>query len=135
MAALPWKEDYRINISVIDEQHREIAVLAGRLHDALKDEKPSDDVYEALGEMIAFTRLHFATEEELMRKYRYPDYAAHRASHREILAQLQGLATHLPGRVFVRFGADHDPADDWVTSHLLEHDVSLGRFLSSRGVL
>jgi hemerythrin len=121
-------------VAKIDDQHRTLAELAGRLHEALGSQQPVKQVLAALNELTSYTRMHFATEEDLMVEYGYPDYAAHRAAHREVLTQLQALSAHLRERISVRFDARGDIDDDWVTRHLLERDVELGRFLNSRGV-
>jgi hemerythrin len=134
VTALPWKDEYRVNVSVIDDQHRKLAELARRLHDALEQGRPAGEIFLALNELIAFTRRHFATEEELMVKYRYPDLAAHRAAHRELLARLQALAGFLRDRVSVGFAEKGDIGNDWVTRHLLERDLKLGRYLNAKGV-
>jgi len=134
MAALPWSEEYRVNVAVIDEQHRRLAELVSRLHETLDSRSPGDDVFAVLNELIGFTRLHFATEEELMLKYDYPQYAAHRAAHKALLGRLQALLTSLRDRLPVGFQPGNDINDDWVTKHLLESDVQLGKFLNEKGV-
>jgi hemerythrin len=134
MAALPWKDEYCVNVSVIDEQHRRLAELVNRLHEAFECDKTGENVFIALNELIGFTRLHFATEEELMLKYEYPDYAAHRMAHKTLLSGLQSLLTTLRDRSPFGFVGGNDINDDWVTKHLLESDVALGNFLNNKGV-
>jgi hemerythrin-like metal-binding protein len=134
MAALPWKDEYNINVAVIDKQHRRLADLVSQLHQALRSDPSAAASRERLHELIGFARLHFATEEELMLKYEYPDYRAHLAEHKLLLAQLQTLAAAIDENSGVGFRSDADIADDWVSKHLLERDMELGRFLNDCGV-
>ena len=134
MAALPWRDDYNINVAVIDKQHRRLADLVNQLHEALQSDLSAAASRERLHELIAFARLHFATEEELMLKYEYPGYAAHLAEHKLLLAQLQTLAAAIDDNSNVGFRSDADISEDWVSKHLLDRDVELGRYLNSRGV-
>ncbi|MEA3275381.1 MAG: bacteriohemerythrin [Pseudomonadota bacterium] len=134
MAAIPWKDEYRIDVAVIDQQHRRLAGLVNELHETLESKRSSSELRHILHELIGFTALHFATEEELMLKYEYPGYPEHNREHRMLLGQLHALATAVSDETGVGFNSKADLSDDWVTKHLLESDVQLGRFLNSRGV-
>ena len=89
MAALPWDEKYNVNVAVMDSQHRRLAELVHRLQVALSSGQPLEEIRGTMSELVAFTRLHFATEEELMLKYKYPDYPAHVAEHKLVLGQMK----------------------------------------------
>jgi hemerythrin len=134
MAALIWKDEYLVNVSVMDKQHRRLAELVGRLHETAESDSAGEDLFIALNELVGFTRLHFATEEELMLKYDFPGYAEHRTAHKELLAGLQALLTTVRDKVSVGFDPGGDINDDWVARHLLERDRDLGKYLNSRGV-
>jgi len=134
MAALPWDEKYNVNVAVMDSQHRRLAALVHQLHIALSPGQPLEQVRDTMSELVAFTRLHFATEEELMLKYRYPDYAAHLAEHKLVLGQMNKLADSIQRSSAISFDAEADISDDWVGKHLLERDAPLGKFLNAKGV-
>jgi hemerythrin len=134
MPPLPWKQEYRINVDVIDAQHRRLAALVHEVHDHVASGFPPDAVGEKLDELLRFTRLHFATEEELMLKYGFPRYSEHCSEHKGLLRQLETLLAAQRGRVPLGFGRDDDIGGDWVLQHLLEQDTELGAFLNERGV-
>lgn len=134
MAALPWDDKYTVNVAVMDNQHRRLAELVNKLHVALSTEKDLEEVRGVLSELIAFTRLHFATEEELMLKYEYPDYSAHLAEHKLVLGQMNKLADSLQGNSAISFDAEADISDDWIGKHLLERDAPLGKYLNEQGI-
>ena len=134
MTALPWKEDYRINVAVIDEQHRKLAELVSGFYELLASKPDVRQLKHILDELIGFARLHFATEEELMIKYEYPDYGSHSAAHRNVLNQLGALAERLEDGLRTHSRPAPSISDDWVTNHLLEKDKPLGRFLNGKGV-
>jgi hemerythrin-like metal-binding protein len=135
MAALPWKDEYNVNVAVMDRQHRRLAELVSKLGAALQAKGARSQASEVLSELIAFTRLHFATEEELMLKYAYPDYQAHQAEHKVVLGQMNKLADQLAQDSGISFDTQADISQDWVTKHLLERDVPLGRFLNKKGIV
>lgn len=134
MTALPWKDEYNINVAVIDQQHHQLADLVSQLHDVIRSHQDPNEIRRVLGELIEFTRLHFATEEELMREHAYPNYTAHQSEHKLLLGQLNALAASLSEETAVAFNPDADLANDWVTKHLLERDVALGKYLNEKGL-
>lgn len=134
MAALPWKDDYDVNVAVMDSQHRRLAELVDQLHTAFRAKQTGKEISATLRELIAFTRLHFATEEELMLKYAYPGYPAHQAEHKMLLGQMNRLAGYLEQNAAISFDSEADVSEDWVTKHLLERDAPLGKFLNEQGV-
>ena len=42
-----------------------------------------------------YTKMHFGTEEELMQKYAYPEYAAHKKIHDDLIKQVGDLQAKL----------------------------------------
>lgn len=135
MPALPWKEEYNINVAVIDEQHRHLAELAGRVHEVLAtNPEGGPEIRQLVDELINFTRTHFTTEEQLMLKHEYPEYEAHRTAHQQVLYRLGTLAKLSDQPMPLATRIDPDATDDWVTSHLLEKDMQLGKFLNEKGV-
>lgn len=134
MAALPWKDEYNVNVGVMDTQHRRMADLVNELHTAFRSKRTGKEIRATLSELIAFTRLHFATEEELMLKYSYPGYPAHQAAHKLVLGQMNKLADYLEKNSAISFDTEADESEDWVTKHLLERDAPLGKFLNEKGI-
>lgn len=69
-----------------------------------------------------------------MLKYAYPDCQAHQAEHKMLLGQMNRLADYLEQNAAISFDSEADVSEDWVTKHLLERDVPLGKFLNEEGV-
>ena len=134
MPALPWSQECRINVEVLDAQHRRLATLVGQLSEQLTADNVTDAAEETLTELLRVTRLHFATEEELMLKYGFPGYAAHRSEHKSLLLEWEALLAL--GRAARERGSDAstDIAGHWVVQHLLSQDAELGAFLNHRGI-
>lgn len=74
-----------LDVSVIDQQHKELVSKFNRLHDAVQNREPREEVYRLIDEIISHTRLHFAAEEQVMREAGYPMIEAHQAKHRELI--------------------------------------------------
>ncbi|HET8540552.1 MAG TPA: bacteriohemerythrin [Anaeromyxobacter sp.] len=130
---LEWTQALSVGIEEIDAQHRELFQRAGKLLDGIHGGEP-----EELGALVDFLYqyavAHFGTEEEAMRRARYPGYARHKAEHDRFISDLLTLA-----RDHERSGAGAFMAlkvSQWLTQWLRNHvsgtDAELGRFLVKR---
>ncbi|HWR15505.1 MAG TPA: hemerythrin family protein [Terriglobales bacterium] len=72
----------------LDAEHREVVRLMNQLHDASTLEKDPQVLNSILQELVAFTKSHFAEEEQVMEKLGYPAQAEHKRQHQEVLGML-----------------------------------------------
>jgi hemerythrin len=81
------------------------------------------------------TREHFLREEALMREARFPTYAAHKAEHDRVLAQMDAEArlfrAHGDSARLSRYILDALP--EWYVAHTRTMDVSAARFVAEKG--
>ncbi|MDE5697030.1 MAG: bacteriohemerythrin [Lachnospiraceae bacterium] len=85
MAAL-WKEEYRIGVDMIDEQHRQLFIKIENLLDIAKGgswQKNRQECMEIIDFLVKYTIIHFETEEKLQREKGYISYDEHVKIHRE----------------------------------------------------
>ena len=77
----------------IDAEHRVQLGLIDALHDAVRQGNKPTVVGEILDQFIAYSELHFVSEELLMRLYAYPDYADHMEDHQALIENLRRIKT------------------------------------------
>ena len=86
-----------------------------------------------LQQLSEFSRVHFATEEILMRLHAYPEFAAHQLEHARLVDQIEQVRAEFakghvqPTRSFA--SALHH----WFTEHIRSHDVALARYVRESG--
>lgn len=136
MIFFTWQDAYLTNISEIDVQHQKLVALINDLYaDLLKcqnsDQKRSF-IAKALEDLIDYSCYHFETEEKLMLKYEYPEYAHHKEEHEKFKLQVakfmkeqSGFAQVLPFPVVVFL-------KDWLTSHVLSTDRQYVPYLNEK---
>lgn len=74
-----------IDAPEIEQQHQQLVSMFERLNDAVRKRESREEIYELIDEVIAYTRLHFATEERIMAQSGYPEIAAHKDKHRQLI--------------------------------------------------
>jgi hemerythrin len=79
----------------IDQQHQKLINMLNRLNDAVKNNESREDIYVIIDDVITFTRLHFATEEQLMVQSGYPEIEAHKNRHKQLIQEALHLKEKL----------------------------------------
>lgn len=91
MAAL-WKDEYKVGIEKIDEQHRQLFDKIEQLLEIAKSgDKRSNQqkCMEIIDFLVDYTVFHFNTEEALQRERKYVSYAQHVKIHTEFKNTVQ----------------------------------------------
>jgi hemerythrin len=130
VVAQTWTAAHAVGIQEIDDQHIHLASLIDALSAALRDGASAAAVTAALGEMIDYAAMHFASEERLMTQFKLTDLTQHRDAHRRLLEDIRHL------------GVDHDQPSvslvlrylrEWLIRHVDGLDKALGRALIAKG--
>lgn len=134
MTMVAWSDDYSVGIQEIDEQHKRLLALINELYTALAQKQNRDKMSQVLGELVDYTKVHFAVEESLMRLFDYKDYAAHKTIHDDIVSKVLGFQS--------RFNAGDDKVGmellmflkDWLINHIQKVDTQYSSHLTKQGV-
>lgn len=102
--------------AAMDGEHKLQASLMAALRDAVSAGQDADATEEILDRLLEFTKVHFASEEMLMRFYAYDGFDAHVQEHADAMERLAAV------RKCCRTG-DAAPT--------LEAVESLGRFIAA----
>jgi len=134
MGAFEWTEAYAVQVANFDRQHRTLFRTVNELHDALHAGRGKDVVGKVLQRLIDYTASHFAEEEAAMEKNGYPEFGAHRAQHKALVAQvLKFQKDFQAGDLGV--GATLMPfLQKWLSDHILQTDKKYGPFLNEKGI-
>ncbi|MDL2229163.1 bacteriohemerythrin [Treponema sp. OttesenSCG-928-L16] len=130
-AIVEWDSRYSVGIKLIDEQHKGLVDMTNDLFKAclLGDDTARLYFLKTIHKAVEYVRIHFATEEQLMRKIQFPGYAIHRKEHedfiREVLAEVKNFeeGKHFVPNTFVRY------LRDWVLTHIAVSDKEYAKYL------
>ena len=104
LAPLHWdKARHSVNISWIDEEHKQLFSLINRirafLNSSPEDIKLSIEIISSLNEMAQYAFLHFKNEETFLLQHDFPELDAHIHEHkifREKIASFDGALSENP---------------------------------------
>ena len=137
---ITWVDTFNVGIAIIDSQHRKLVEVVNELHSGTNTatgdenkEKREASFRAAMRAAVEYVRVHFATEELLMKKYNYPDTVAHKAQHTEFVRRvLQGAGRFESGHtnegvhlvIFLR---------NWLLEHIAITDKNLALYIKKQG--
>ena len=70
---LEWTDKYASGSSLVDEQHKELFRRVNLLLASCDEGKGKLEVQRTLEFIREYVQFHFSTEEQLMRKYNFPE--------------------------------------------------------------
>jgi hemerythrin-like metal-binding protein len=90
MRTLQWPTKYDIGIEAIDDDHRELYAVMRDIHDSIETGDLAHT--KALTEdFIGLAKAHFAREQEMLLRVRFPDVEEHIRHHAAIIAKAREL--------------------------------------------
>ena len=89
-----FKDEYKIGIDIIDEQHNKLFDIADRTYYLLKDEftiDKYDKIVELLKELKEYTAYHFKCEEDYMESINYKRMFTQKIEHESFIKKLDEI--------------------------------------------
>jgi hemerythrin-like metal-binding protein len=83
MKAIEWKDDFSVNDTKIDLQHKKLMRLINKLCEHKEASADSDVIGETLTDLLYYVKEHFRDEEVYLKTFNYPKLIAHIEEHRK----------------------------------------------------
>lgn len=132
-----WKEEYKIGVELIDDQHKELFKRLGDFIQTVRSDKATQDkkkeVEKTLNFMGEYVTTHFNAEEALQKRYNYPDYESHHEIHEGFKAEIvefkkkyqandydEDFVMEFSGRLLT-----------WLINHVASTDQDIGEHINS----
>jgi hemerythrin len=130
---LTWDPSFELGVKEIDFQHHYFVELINRLRNDLSSEADPSLRSYLIGELNAYAKFHFLSEENLMRKADYPDLKIHQQHHFDLINSL-GVRG---GQLQVGYSEESveriiDFLVDWFKHHTMTEDRKFSEFLNAR---
>lgn len=133
MKFIEFTESEKVNIQQIDEQHERFTEILNEMYNNLgKERKPTQNYL--LSELERIVKLHFETEEGLMKEYKFTNFFSHKMEHDRFLNKLTQFkedAQNGEKEVNMEF---LNSMKNWFFNHFKINDKKCGDFLVEKGV-
>ena len=126
MSELQWDGSLETGFEAVDNQHRTLICIFNEFEEGLRDDRDRHAVGELLVNLCDYVATHFADEEALMERFRYPQaqMARHKEEHRMLSERTRELAlAHRAGQEAASELATL--LRGWLVDHILHVDRRL----------
>jgi hemerythrin len=121
---IEWSKTFSCGIKLIDDQHKEFIDLVNDMfHHATGDEKREREYFNiVIQKAVKYIKIHFATEEKIMRAIKYPGYAEHKRNHDLFILKVVENIHNFEGDKYHTLYSFTKFLKDWVLSHIAVMD-------------
>ena len=121
---IPWRDEYRVGMDDIDEQHKKIFVAVNKLYDLEPYEETKENIRAILYEFSDYMSTHFKYEEEYMLSIKYPSLDIHKKLHENIINSVHDVI-HIPASLSVIRSKAKIIAKKTFLHHIMKEDTKL----------
>jgi hemerythrin len=135
MPFIAWTSELSVGVKMLDNDHKRMAILINDLHEGLMAGRDSKALERIFDELVDYTRLHFAHEEQLLAEAGYSGAPAHKKEHEQRVDQVLKLQARF---LCAAESADYlevlDQLKDWLFQHTQGPDKDFVEHLKTTGV-
>lgn len=131
--AYAWTNTLETGNKLIDDQHKTLIKAINDLMEACSKGAGRDNLLKTCKFMIDYTDKHFADEQELQMKYKYPDRVNHMKLHVEFKKVALGIMSELEekGPSVALVAKVNTTIAQWLTAHIKKEDVKVAAHIKS----
>lgn len=123
---IKWKDEYKLGVVELDEQHKELFVIADKAYELLKDEysiDKFDHIVMILQELKEYAIYHFNVEEKYMQSINYKKMFSHKVIHDDFIKKIESIKLEeIDENQEKRLLEIVDFIVDWIVQHILKQD-------------
>ena len=141
MGLITWNNDLALNISEIDDQHKQLVNIINELFDAMMDGRGFEIINDILNKLLEYTDYHFATEEKYFDQFQYIESEKHKEEHRYYVEQVNEFKKAFDEGKTIREGSDNVLSIDlwkllerWLNDHLKNSDKNYAPLFLKKGL-
>jgi hemerythrin len=135
MALMTWTDKLSVGVAVLDDDHKKLVAMVNELYEAMQAGHGKEKLGRVLGDLVQYTKVHFAREETFFSRTGYAEAAAHKQQHAALTRQVvevqekyaagQAATLSLEVMHFLR---------DWLVKHIQGSDQAYREHLNAKGI-
>ncbi|WP_330202876.1 bacteriohemerythrin [Cyanobacterium sp. Dongsha4] len=128
-----WQPRYETGFHLIDAQHQSLFHAINALNNAMLAGRGEQLLENTLKALSNYTRIHFETEEEYMRKFNYEDYENHHLKHNLLRKKVDSFLSQKESVNKTKLTIDVSHfLTDWLINHIKKEDLKMIAFLKEK---
>jgi len=131
---LTWNHACTVGVRAMDDQHGILMDTMNEIRLAVVCGRGREPLAVLLERLMEFTRLHFLSEEQLMKQTQFPGLDGHRARHQAMMQQMAESAHRVQHEDKVPIHPLLCRMRDGYLEHVEGFDREYGNWMNERGV-
>ena len=126
-----WKDNLKIDVPLIDSEHKELCDRIDQLFAACSQGKGKEEIVKTLEFLEGYTIKHFSDEEKLQRASTYPKCKEHKELHEFFKKQIADLKSDISenGASIAVISKTNYFLMNWLLNHIQKVDKELAGYL------
>lgn len=129
-----WKEEYTVNISVIDEQHKKFLNIINELKVIINNGSCKERVSEIFFQLAYLIDHYFIKEEIYFSNLKYPNFDQHKIEHNSFIDRIIQFQKDLENKKPELCLEIYHYLENWFDEHILKYDKEAVEYLKNKGV-
>ncbi|MGL5641713.1 MAG: bacteriohemerythrin [Paraclostridium sp.] len=131
--AYKWTDDLLTGNVQIDNEHKELIKAINDLLEACSKGKGRAELEKTVKFLSSYTKTHFAHEEVLQMKSKYPDCTNHKKYHQHFVSTVDDIQKKLManGPTIALVGEINSKVANWLISHIKREDVKVAAHIKN----
>lgn len=134
MPIIVWKDEYSVGVAGIDADHKKLISMINQLHLAMSNDRGQSLITTIISDMLDYTKMHFAKEEDYMRQAEYLGLLQHFREHEIFVQKTLDLKQRSEAGEFVLSLEVVQFLSDWLKRHILESDMKYVPAFKKKGI-
>jgi hemerythrin-like metal-binding protein len=135
MEFMTWTSDLSVGVAVLDDDHKKLIGIINQLHFGITAGHDKEVLGAVLGQLVNYTKFHFAREEEMLLAAGYQAMPSHLTEHEKFIRQISNVQARLKSSSAAMLDLElMDFLRDWLFSHILVSDKKYGPRLNAYGL-
>ncbi|ECL6403105.1 bacteriohemerythrin [Campylobacter jejuni] len=125
-----WDKTFSVHNAKIDEQHKKLFELAGKVEYLIDKPVYKDEIKNLLAEFFNYMKNHFYEEEQYMELIKYPDIETHKKIHKHIIQSMIELIKNIKSTNDLKEKL-YLAVKKWLLEHILYEDMKVEQYRRS----
>lgn len=129
-----WKEEYNVNITIIDEQHKKFLDIINELKIIINNGTCKKNVSKVFFQIAYLIDHYFLKEEIYFKDCQYPNFDQHKIDHNQFIDRIIQFQRDVENNKENLCFDIYNYLEEWFDEHILKYDKEAVDFLKKSGV-
>ncbi|MDP6634694.1 MAG: bacteriohemerythrin [Phycisphaerae bacterium] len=134
MAFAEWTDEYSVNVTEIDDQHKALFAMIDGYYEALSRQERTEALAELLEGLAQYAATHFSNEEAYFDQFGYEHAEAHKKAHADLVTRVTDIASRARQGVAVLNMELATFLRDWLNEHIKGLDTKYSQCFNDNGL-